>query len=286
MDTKRANGKTKYIIMICAAALLALIAVCVTVIASGKSKSYNKALYLIESGNTKEAYIILRELGNYKDSGQKAADMVAADPALPYQIVEKGDTVCFGRYEQDNDESNGPEAIEWIVLDRIDDEILLLSVKCLEYSVYNDTAFEPVTWEDSYIRSFLNGEFTDKAFYDEEKALLQETENINYDHSFHETEGGNNTFDHVFLLSEKEAGIYISEEADRNYIGRAQASDYVVASGASVDDEGMAEWFLRSPGEYEYTAQFVERDGNIYSAGAYVDIAYAIRPAIWLNVSK
>jgi len=286
MNIKRANNKTKYIVIICAAALLAAIVVCVSVIVSGKNRSYKKALALIDSGNEVEAYFIMRELGNYKDAEQKVSDLLAADPDLPYKILEKGDTVSFGRYEQDNDESNGPEEIEWIVLDRIDDEILLLSTKCLEYSVYNDKAFELVTWEGSYIRSFLNGEFLDKAFYDEEKALMQETEIINYDHSLLETEGGNNTFDYVFLLSEKEAGIYISEEADRSYIGRALASDYVVASGAIVDDEGMAEWFLRSPGGYEYTAQFVERDGNIYSAGAYVDIAYAIRPAIWLNVGK
>ena len=41
-----------------------------------------------------------------------------------------GNIVAFGRYEQDNDLTNGPEPIEWIVLDVVDGEktkALLLS---------------------------------------------------------------------------------------------------------------------------------------------------------------
>ena len=38
-----------------------------------------------------------------------------------------GSVVTFGRYEQDNDLSNGPEPIEWTVLDVRDGKSLLIS---------------------------------------------------------------------------------------------------------------------------------------------------------------
>ena len=43
-----------------------------------------------------------------------------------------GDYVTFGMYEQDNDKSNGAEAIEWQVLDKKDGKVLLLSKYALD----------------------------------------------------------------------------------------------------------------------------------------------------------
>ena len=41
---------------------------------------------------------------------------------------EIGETLMFGSYEQDGDEENGPEPIEWIVLDKDDEgNILVIS---------------------------------------------------------------------------------------------------------------------------------------------------------------
>lgn len=47
-------------------------------------------------------------------------------------------TVTFGRYEQDNNLGNGPEPIEWIVLDSNNGEVLLLSKYGLDVKKYND----------------------------------------------------------------------------------------------------------------------------------------------------
>ena len=46
--------------------------------------------------------------------------------ALP-QNISVGDVLAFGHYEQDNNPDNGPEPIEWIVLDVQDGKALLLS---------------------------------------------------------------------------------------------------------------------------------------------------------------
>ncbi len=197
--------------------------------------------------------------------------------------LNKGDTVTFGRYEQDGDGANGPEDIEWVVLEKIDDELLLLSSDCLDCRAYNNKAFEPITWEKSEIRKWLNGYFYDNTFSEDEKKHVMEMENKNDDQVALGTNGGNDTLDKVFFLSEKEVGIYMGDEINQTYLGQACATAFAISHGAKVDETGMTQWWLRSPGGYEYSAQFVENSGALYNAGAYVDIAYAIRPAIWVK---
>ena len=51
--------------------------------------------------------------------------------------VRIGDIVTFGRYEQDNNLDNGPEEIDWIVLDIQGDKALLLSKYGLDAKQYN-----------------------------------------------------------------------------------------------------------------------------------------------------
>lgn len=63
-----------------------------------------------------------------------------------------GDTVRFGSYEQDNDVSNGTEAIEWFVLDKQDGKFLLLSKKALGAKLYNE-GMEDVIWETCTLRN-------------------------------------------------------------------------------------------------------------------------------------
>ena len=46
--------------------------------------------------------------------------------------AKPGDIVIFGSYEQDNDESNGTEDIEWLVLAREDNKALLISKYALD----------------------------------------------------------------------------------------------------------------------------------------------------------
>ena len=46
--------------------------------------------------------------------------------------------LAFGKYEQDNNPDNGPEEIEWIVLEEQDGNLLLLSRYGLDAVPYND----------------------------------------------------------------------------------------------------------------------------------------------------
>ena len=57
----------------------------------------------------------------------------------PVFNIDVGDTVYFGRYEQDNDLSNGPEEIPWTVLDWSQDRALVISKYVLDCKTFNDS---------------------------------------------------------------------------------------------------------------------------------------------------
>ena len=66
--------------------------------------------------------------------------------------IEYGDIYVFGHFEQDGDEENGPEKLEWIVMDTGEDSMLLLSRYVLLPMRYNEE-YVDVTWETSSLRA-------------------------------------------------------------------------------------------------------------------------------------
>lgn len=80
-----------------------------------------------------------------------------------FSNVAVGEYIKFGKYEQDNDESTGKEDIEWLVLDKQDDKILVVSKYALDSKAYNENS-EDITWEDCTLRIWLNNDFMDNAF--------------------------------------------------------------------------------------------------------------------------
>lgn len=72
--------------------------------------------------------------------------------------IKKGDIIVFGHYEQDNNLKNGPEPIEWIVLAKDTNKILLISKYVLDYLPY-DSMPSGLGWKYSTIRKWLNNDF-------------------------------------------------------------------------------------------------------------------------------
>ena len=251
-----------------------------------KRARYEQAMRLADAGDTGGAYALFAQLGNYRDAASQAERLIEQDVLLPYRAAEKGDTVTFGRFEQDNNPGNGPEPIDWIVLDKVDGKLLLLSSACLAGKAYNAESFAPVTWETCSLRAWLGGEFFDSAFSEREREAVASVVNRNDDHSTVGTPGGKDTEDRVFLLSESDAVIYLNNDYDQDTIGRAMASDYAVANGLQTDEDGLCSWWLRSPGMYEYIAQFVDQQGKPYPNGGSTDIDYlfGVRPALWVDL--
>lgn len=87
------------------------------------------------------------------------------------ELSDSFESIKFGKYEQDNNLDNGKEDIEWIVLDKSNNQLLLLSKYILDNVPYNEkNGF--IVWKDSTLRNWLNTSFYDSTFNDEEKSAI------------------------------------------------------------------------------------------------------------------
>lgn len=212
-----------------------------------------------------------------------------------FSKVSKGDTIIFGAYEQDANIKNGQEPIEWVVLDKNQDGLLVMSKYALDSLPYN-LEFKYVTWETCTLRKWLNEKFYNAAFNKEEKALIKTTTVENFDNPDNKTPGGNDTKDKVFLLSQLEmidSDLGFSEEYetyDENR--RCAATAYAAPRGAGYslyyytkEGEAACYWWLRSPGKYASYAAYVDDLGDVYTDGdsVYYDDR-GVRPALYINL--
>ena len=201
--------------------------------------------------------------------------------------VSVNDILTFGRYEQDGIRGNGAEDIEWLVLDVQGNKALLLSRYALDSQPYN-SAYGKTTWEACTLRSWLNSTFFDAAFTAEEKASILVTEVDNgasQNNSEWHTKGCNNTEDMVFLLSYNDTDRYFDDRDARI----CTPTNYAVSMGADTRtlDDGVTDaawWWLRSPGENETQASFVNFDGTRYT-NAVGNGYLSVRPAIWVEIA-
>lgn len=204
-----------------------------------------------------------------------------ADSVPLYHV---GDSITFGMYEQDNDIDNGKEDIEWIILDINDNQALLISRYALDAHAYHEN-FDEITWRDCEIRAWLNSDFYNEAFSDEERTRIIETAVETPDNPTYSTDGGMDTVDSVFLLSIDEADIYFADNESRI----CDPTDYALAQGVYTNElNGMhATWWLRTPGfENGYACVVHARSGRIGDDGRGVgnDIG-AVRPAVWISLN-
>ena len=86
--------------------------------------------------------------------------------------LETGDIVFFGKYEQDGNLDNGPEPIEWIVLKKDKNKIILLSKFVLTHRPIH-SIHEQFKWYESELCAWLNNEFYNEAFNKEEKNQMR-----------------------------------------------------------------------------------------------------------------
>ena len=204
----------------------------------------------------------------------------AADETENASNYEIGDIVTYGNYEQDGFYSNGEETIEWIVIARDrDNHALLLSRYCLDALPYNEDGGD-VTWEDSSIRAWLNGEFLESAFGGDPNGFICTAECKTKD-GRSGTDGGENTTDRVFLLAVDEVTQYFPKESSR----RAPVTEYAKEQGAEYDKNGNGWWWLRTPGKTQDMAAGVHTAGGVNYDGRDVDRTdLCIRPALWLDL--
>lgn len=208
-------------------------------------------------------------------------DTIAFDPVVP-KTASIGDVVTFGIYEQDDNTSNGAEQIEWIVLWKENGKALLTSKYALDCKTYNNIN-AAVTWETSDIRVWLNEDFYNSSFSENERSQIESTYLINDDNHTFGTEGGNITNDKVFLLSIDETQRYFASDEAMC----CQPTAYAISQGAAIRGNGNCDWWLRSPGYESNCSAVVLTDYGIYNDGYIVSYNItALRPALWINLES
>ena len=204
---------------------------------------------------------------------------VAAPAAIPENLAA-GDVITFGTYEQDNDRNNGPEPVEWQVLEVEESRVLLISKYALDAKPYN-TNWVRRTWEGCSLRKWLNGEFYNKAFSPAEQERILTVTNKNPDHPTTRIKGGNDTKDRIFLLTIDEADTRFPSDEAR----RCKATAYAKANGTYVNEYNGSSWYwLRSRGAYSRTASLVLFSGYVNTVGYGVNNTGGyVRPVLWLS---
>ena len=252
-----------------------------------RARDYAAAEALLEAGQYEQAYAEFVKLKGYQDVDsllEKDEHLIAAAAARKAAFTTIGNTVSFGTYEQDNNTANGKEEIEWVVLATEGNRSLLISKYALDCQQYN-TKYTDVTWETCSLRKWLNETFLNAAFSKEEQAMIPAMTVSADKNPSYSTSPGKSTEDQVFLLSIPEAKRYFSSDEAR----KCAPTAYAIARGAwtsnnySVGGKATCWWWLRSPGNYSFSAACVDNGGSVQSIGDGVnDDDIAVRPALWI----
>lgn len=247
-------------------------------------EEYQSLLAGIEGADPLTAISVLESANGYGDSAERI-EAIKNSPeyyVLQFAEYEAGDRIMFGSYEQDNDTSNGAEAIEWIVLDKNENGLMLISAYILDARAY-DNVITTVTWETSDMRKWLNGDFYDAAFSGQEKSVIALTHNSTPGNVFRTIPGGNDTDDYVYLMSFEEAGALFASDAERC----AQVTDYARARGARWGDEirENTQYWLRTPGWDNSFAVYVHSNGSVKNHDSWqnYDRTIGVRPCITIK---
>lgn len=162
-----------------------------------------------KEGNDKHVILVRKNSLNQSDhSTSDNIDLPEINPRSKYASIPVGGYITLGTYEQDNNISNGKEDIEWLVLAKETDKMLVISKYGIDCKPYNEE-WEDVTWETCTLRTWLNDEFYNTAFSSKEQKKIAETKVVNDDNPISGAKGGNDTKDKVFLLSMDETLEYL-----------------------------------------------------------------------------
>lgn len=218
-----------------------------------------------------------------EDSNDEVAESIEAEVVevnenlVDFSDKEIGDLIYFGHRDMDEDYSVLDE-MEWEVIDKKDNQILVLSTASVVSLSHNST-----TWKESQVREWLHNYFYHNCFNENEQKMIME-----YDNGELET-----TIDKIFCLSDEECEKYLTslEYGDRD--DKWQRGYFYKNSGNSGYDARMygggngneAMW-TRSFGADEYSADtnFVAFD-NDQNNEVSTNWVMPVFPAMWLDTS-
>ncbi len=209
---------------------------------------------------------LIRRIEEYKNLEEIDYASITIDGVMYPSLMsaQKGEYRVFGNYPQDNNATKEP--MEWLVLDVTELEILLISRYVIDIRQYHN-AKASITWEKCDLRKWLNNDFLKMAFSQREQKIIKKSGITTvYPRKSIQTK------DSVFCLSVEEYRKYFN-----NYDGK---------TGLSREKAGYCTWWLRSQGQNQSFAAYVNADGKLDLKGIGVEGTCTVRPAIWLKLNS
>lgn len=220
------------------------------------------------------------------------------------QTLKIGSVVTMGEYDQDGNIYNGAESIQWRVIAIQDSKALLVSTYGLEAISYSEAgdinAYDDrkLSWETSYLRSWMNKDFFHKAFTEDEKKKIMITQVENED-AF----GKYYTEDALFPLSIAEVEKYLANSSILECQATVSAKSRLKVKNGAISKEGYCLWWLRDMTSAATPAvgmNFMSMKGNEvgYAGGnmgiihakngkgmpVFVNYLVTVRPAMWIKL--
>lgn len=198
-----------------------------------------------------------------------AAVMIAAMFSACRVDLSGYETVIFGEFEQDGKLENGQEPLEWIILERTADEVVMATkygVFAKDYYIGSTKKGAVVSWDDSSLRKWVRNTFYKKTFSDEQKKYI-------IDQEFTDEVTGKKLKDHVSLLTVEEAQKYFPSNKAR-LLEETEYANLSKAYKNTFTQSGW--WWLRDMGEKEGSAAFVNSFGAIITGGNYACYEHAL----------
>ncbi len=132
-----------------------------------KENKYERANEYLKVNDDISALILFNELLDYKDSQKQKDEILQNREYLKMFISKEGDEIAFGRYEQDNNNSNGKEKLEWIIIYNNKSKVYMVSKYVIDAMQYNTA-----NGDGSTLKKWLMEDFANETFNDEERGNI------------------------------------------------------------------------------------------------------------------
>ena len=213
----------------------------------------------------------------------------------PDTSVEDMDTVTFGAYPQSDVSGKTKDPIEWIVLERDEEnkKALLFSKYNLDCQSFLYDEQKDNEWETCSLKSWLNDVFYNNAFVGTDQNIIQSTNEISCDSVGYKIIDENKC-NKIFCLSIDEIKKYFGYEVEvqegENYIHLhknvlSKSTNYANNVGFVQGEYYIGDFWLCNPGiipgDWSYVSDFM---GEPYIGYEYYGRSFIrTRPALWVS---
>ena len=221
---------------------------------------YDQAAELVENGEYALAIDAFTKLGDYSDAAERVEDIRATleeNQLMGLRNSQVGDRVEFGFY---HDHDTGRYGNEWQVLARDGDRLLLITNTTVGMRKYNDSEND-ISWQNSTLRTWLNGEFMEDAFTDSQRDMVQTTDVT--------CDDGTVVQDRCYIISADEARELFQA-----------TEDWEINHDRTTTDN----WWLRSSSTDSEHKDIGWMNGSLFLDGYTPTSTCGVRVAVWVEV--